>query len=199
MNIWIFARFETYKSQVLTNKVLYLYYAFFFFFFFSGTMQPRRLFRGGTISQTHLERHNVWNRRRTTGFKMVTFCLKCNCVALSETICCGKLINKMAWSVFSFWSFASNVSDVTQCYTFADRSLVHFLYSLILFYCILQAVTLHTDLGEIKIELFCERTPKSCEVSGYQKYALNVICKCKFNNSYKWFIYTLFTVCCNIL
>ncbi|TNM89323.1 hypothetical protein fugu_003557 [Takifugu bimaculatus] len=26
-----------------------------------------------------------------------------------------------------------------------------------------QAVTLHTDLGEIKIELFCERTPKSCE------------------------------------
>lgn len=26
-------------------------------------------------------------------------------------------------------------------------------------------MTLHTDLGEIKIELFCERTPKSCEVS----------------------------------
>uniref|UniRef100_A0A3Q0TBL7 Peptidyl-prolyl cis-trans isomerase n=1 Tax=Amphilophus citrinellus TaxID=61819 RepID=A0A3Q0TBL7_AMPCI len=25
------------------------------------------------------------------------------------------------------------------------------------------AVTLHTDLGEIKIELFCERTPKACE------------------------------------
>lgn len=30
---------------------------------------------------------------------------------------------------------------------------------------IYQAVTLHTDLGEIKIELFCERTPKTCEVS----------------------------------
>uniref|UniRef100_A0A3Q1FT62 Peptidyl-prolyl cis-trans isomerase n=1 Tax=Acanthochromis polyacanthus TaxID=80966 RepID=A0A3Q1FT62_9TELE len=29
--------------------------------------------------------------------------------------------------------------------------------------CLLKAVTLHTDLGEIKIELFCERTPKACE------------------------------------
>ncbi|KAL0979062.1 hypothetical protein UPYG_G00180040 [Umbra pygmaea] len=27
----------------------------------------------------------------------------------------------------------------------------------------LNAVTLHTDLGDIKIELFCERAPKSCE------------------------------------
>ncbi|CAN9512933.1 unnamed protein product [Ophioblennius macclurei] len=26
-----------------------------------------------------------------------------------------------------------------------------------------MAVTLHTDLGEIKIELFCERTPRTCE------------------------------------
>ncbi|KAL7836750.1 hypothetical protein AOLI_G00280340 [Acnodon oligacanthus] len=26
-----------------------------------------------------------------------------------------------------------------------------------------EAVTLHTDLGDIKIELFCERAPKSCE------------------------------------
>lgn len=25
-------------------------------------------------------------------------------------------------------------------------------------------MTLHTDLGDIKIELFCERAPKSCEV-----------------------------------
>ncbi|XP_078107434.1 peptidyl-prolyl cis-trans isomerase-like 3 isoform X2 [Sander vitreus] len=28
-----------------------------------------------------------------------------------------------------------------------------------------MAVTFQTDLGEIKIELFCERAPKSCEVS----------------------------------
>lgn len=28
----------------------------------------------------------------------------------------------------------------------------------------LKAVTLHTDLGDVKIELFCERTPKACEV-----------------------------------
>ncbi|KPP72005.1 peptidyl-prolyl cis-trans isomerase-like 3-like [Scleropages formosus] len=27
----------------------------------------------------------------------------------------------------------------------------------------LQAVTLHTDLGDLKIELFCERAPKTCE------------------------------------
>ncbi|XP_010182775.1 PREDICTED: peptidyl-prolyl cis-trans isomerase-like 3, partial [Mesitornis unicolor] len=26
-----------------------------------------------------------------------------------------------------------------------------------------SAVTLHTDVGDIKIELFCERTPKTCE------------------------------------
>lgn len=45
--------------------------------------------------------------------------------------------------------------------------------SLLVFYCwfnycflpFAQAVTLHTDVGDIKIELFCERTPKTCEVS----------------------------------
>ncbi|XP_078003699.1 peptidyl-prolyl cis-trans isomerase-like 3 isoform X4 [Phascolarctos cinereus] len=26
-----------------------------------------------------------------------------------------------------------------------------------------KSVTLHTDVGDIKIEVFCERTPKSCE------------------------------------
>uniref|UniRef100_A0A3Q2WN69 Peptidyl-prolyl cis-trans isomerase n=2 Tax=Haplochromini TaxID=319058 RepID=A0A3Q2WN69_HAPBU len=34
-----------------------------------------------------------------------------------------------------------------------------------MFLSILQAVTLHTDLGDIKIELFCERTPRACEVN----------------------------------
>jgi peptidyl-prolyl cis-trans isomerase-like 3 len=28
-----------------------------------------------------------------------------------------------------------------------------------------MSVTLHTDVGDIKIEIFCERTPKTCEVS----------------------------------
>lgn len=45
--------------------------------------------------------------------------------------------------------------------------------SLLVFHCLFnyyflsfaQAVTLHTDVGDIKIELFCERTPKTCEVS----------------------------------
>ena len=27
-----------------------------------------------------------------------------------------------------------------------------------------QSVTLHTDLGDIKIELYCELVPKACEV-----------------------------------
>jgi hypothetical protein len=33
-------------------------------------------------------------------------------------------------------------------------------------YCILyfQSVTIHTDVGDIKIELFCEYCPKACEV-----------------------------------
>uniref|UniRef100_A0A2K6TX36 Peptidyl-prolyl cis-trans isomerase n=1 Tax=Saimiri boliviensis boliviensis TaxID=39432 RepID=A0A2K6TX36_SAIBB len=26
-----------------------------------------------------------------------------------------------------------------------------------------MSVTLHTDVGDIKIEVFCERTPKACE------------------------------------
>lgn len=29
---------------------------------------------------------------------------------------------------------------------------------------VLQSVTLHTDVGDIKIELFCEMCPKTCEV-----------------------------------
>ncbi|EPQ12621.1 Peptidyl-prolyl cis-trans isomerase-like 3 [Myotis brandtii] len=28
----------------------------------------------------------------------------------------------------------------------------------------MHSVTLHTDVGDIKIEIFCERTPKACEV-----------------------------------
>lgn len=32
---------------------------------------------------------------------------------------------------------------------------------------VLQAVTLHTDLGDIKIELFCMQAPLACEVSQF--------------------------------
>lgn len=28
----------------------------------------------------------------------------------------------------------------------------------------MQSVTLHTNLGDIKVELFCEQAPKTCEV-----------------------------------
>jgi hypothetical protein len=33
-------------------------------------------------------------------------------------------------------------------------------------YCIFhfQSITIHTDVGDIKIELFCEYCPKACEV-----------------------------------
>ena len=34
----------------------------------------------------------------------------------------------------------------------------------LIFFSIPQAVTLHTDLGDIKIELNCELIPKACEV-----------------------------------
>ena len=30
-----------------------------------------------------------------------------------------------------------------------------------------QSVTLHTDLGNIQIELFCELVPKACEVGKF--------------------------------
>ncbi|XP_074858246.1 peptidyl-prolyl cis-trans isomerase-like 3 isoform X1 [Carettochelys insculpta] len=35
-----------------------------------------------------------------------------------------------------------------------------------------MAVALHTDVGDIKIELFCERTPKACEVSNIRRLGL---------------------------
>ncbi|EFB29502.1 hypothetical protein PANDA_003919, partial [Ailuropoda melanoleuca] len=36
------------------------------------------------------------------------------------------------------------------------------------------SVTLHTDVGDIKIEVFCERTPKTCEVSLAKKVILEL-------------------------
>ena len=36
---------------------------------------------------------------------------------------------------------------------------------LLLFFVQFQAVTLHTDFGDIKLELFCDKIPNSCEVS----------------------------------
>ncbi len=30
-----------------------------------------------------------------------------------------------------------------------------------------MSVTLHTDVGDIKLELFCEKCPKTCEVCHY--------------------------------
>lgn len=41
-----------------------------------------------------------------------------------------------------------------------------------IFFFLSQAVTLHTDVGDIKIELFCERTPKACEVSNMTRLEL---------------------------
>lgn len=61
----------------------------------------------------------------------------------------------------------------------------------------LQAVTLHTDLGEIKIELFCERSPKSCEVRGYRKYIKAFISS--LLNTFCVVIATSCNCCSNIL
>uniref|UniRef100_A0A8C0JVA1 Peptidylprolyl isomerase like 3 n=1 Tax=Canis lupus dingo TaxID=286419 RepID=A0A8C0JVA1_CANLU len=43
-------------------------------------------------------------------------------------------------------------------------------------------LTLHTDVGDIKIEVFCERTPKTCEVpeeevtvSGARNLRMNIV------------------------
>ncbi|TMW42014.1 hypothetical protein DOY81_012905, partial [Sarcophaga bullata] len=41
-----------------------------------------------------------------------------------------------------------------------------------------QSVTLHTDVGDIKIELFCEDCPKACE---------NFLALCA-SDYYKWFV-----------
>ena len=32
----------------------------------------------------------------------------------------------------------------------------------------LQSVTIHTDLGDVKVELFCEQCPRTSEVSTFQ-------------------------------
>lgn len=38
----------------------------------------------------------------------------------------------------------------------------------------LQAVTLHTDVGDMKIELFCEACPKTCEVKDTKMFVYNL-------------------------
>ena len=52
-----------------------------------------------------------------------------------------------------------------------------------------QAVTIATDYGDMKIELFCEDTPKTCEVCRikFQKsfYSSNIIHPAFFENSLK--------------
>jgi hypothetical protein len=37
-----------------------------------------------------------------------------------------------------------------------------------------MSVTLHTDLGDIKIELYCDQCPKACEVKS-QTNKLNIL------------------------
>ena len=33
-----------------------------------------------------------------------------------------------------------------------------------------MSLTLHTTLGDLKIELFCEQCPKTCEVNSHLQY-----------------------------
>ncbi|XP_019472547.1 peptidyl-prolyl cis-trans isomerase-like 3 isoform X4 [Meleagris gallopavo] len=50
-----------------------------------------------------------------------------------------------------------------------------------------MAVTLHTDVGDIKIELFCERTPKTCE-NFLALCASNYYNGCVFHRNIKGFM-----------
>ncbi|CAN0133243.1 unnamed protein product [Bubo scandiacus] len=50
-----------------------------------------------------------------------------------------------------------------------------------------MAVTLHTDVGDIKIELFCERTPKACE-NFLALCASNYYNGCVFHRNIKGFM-----------
>ncbi|XP_077175243.1 peptidyl-prolyl cis-trans isomerase-like 3 isoform X1 [Paroedura picta] len=50
-----------------------------------------------------------------------------------------------------------------------------------------MAVTLHTDVGDVKIELFCERTPKACE-NFLALCASNYYSGCIFHRNIKGFM-----------
>ncbi|KAI6660206.1 Peptidyl-prolyl cis-trans isomerase-like 3 [Oopsacas minuta] len=50
-----------------------------------------------------------------------------------------------------------------------------------------MSLTLHTDIGEIKIELFCEQTPKTCE-NFLALCASNYYSGCIFHRNIKGFI-----------
>ncbi|XP_055472546.1 peptidyl-prolyl cis-trans isomerase-like 3 isoform X1 [Psammomys obesus] len=50
-----------------------------------------------------------------------------------------------------------------------------------------QSVTLHTDVGDIKIEVFCERTPKTCE-NFLALCASNYYNGCVFHRNIKGFM-----------
>ncbi|CAI9622837.1 unnamed protein product [Staurois parvus] len=52
---------------------------------------------------------------------------------------------------------------------------------------VFQAVTLHTDLGDIKIEVFCERAPKACE-NFLALCAGNYYSGCLFHRNIKGFM-----------
>ena len=50
-----------------------------------------------------------------------------------------------------------------------------------------MSVTLHTDLGDLKVELFCEQTPKTCE-NFLALCASNYYSGCIFHRNIKGFI-----------
>ena len=58
-------------------------------------------------------------------------------------------------------------SCVYVYYFVTNNSIVHVLFCVnICWYVYLfQSVTLHTELGDIKLELFCDYIPKTCEAS----------------------------------
>lgn len=68
-------------------------------------------------------------------------------------------------SVTSNWTLTSHVSGSVNGITFL----------------LFQSVTLHTDVGDIKIELFCEACPRSSEVRSSFKYHSRFPCPSVLN------------------
>lgn len=64
---------------------------------------------------------------------------------------------KVIMNIFLFKLYSSFFSIF-----YDDKNCFNYILILLLFF---KSVTLHTDVGDIKIEVFCEECPKTAEVS----------------------------------
>ena len=79
------------------------------------------------------------------------------CISINNTI----IIFIFVWALFSL---IIKYPDTVILQGITHDSVIKMLANFHFFYLIsVQAVTLHTDLGDLKLELFCENCPKTCE------------------------------------